>query len=716
MIHNSQRSPLTLRFGLIILLCLVAPVGIFMTYLNLSIGDTFRQSVAETMVTRKQSLETWIETDNLNLRKLSDFILVDPRLQASLASEARGKPLDRDWWLSLARISATSFLLWRDGVPPLLLGVADDEARDLTAAAEDWWRFAAGSRISVINGKVFRFFSLLIPATSPSGASQEAALILARRLDFSSLTWLRDKTGAGVTIIDEVSREAVFSTFPGLLAHQMVATWLSRSRPLPVDGMQAATWQGQGYNSLSFILKIDPSSRLRAVIATPDRFNAQLDITKPILMVAILIILMIIFFGFLMTKLIIGPILSLSYAVDSLRLHLRQNGPLVSIPIRSNDEIGDLARAINELGQELGLSSEKIAEQRSEIIAYTHSLEERVQERTRELEDARMRAEIANQHKSKFLVNMNHELRTPLNSISGITDLLRYGAYEKDEEVAALLVKISELLEQNREVSLSLRISLAIAAQSLTVGSGGKRAIVEVLQQQLSTLPGGPGPEITALIMEALRLVGEEDRQILRAYNNIHDAGNSLLGIIDEVINLSRIESGVINIEPTRIRIAELISSCMVHAEAYALYRGKLHHFELTKTIDPELPEWICLDSQKIKQVVLNLLTNAIKYTDSGRVQLRVGLQVEESRTMVLCSVQDTGRGISDKDRPVMFMEFGRSFEVREIEGTGLGLALSKRLVERHGGAMGFTSQPGRGSTFWFTLPLVLEVEKPGQA
>ena len=151
----------------------------------------------------------------------------------------------------------------------------------------------------------------------------------------------------------------------------------------------------------------------------------------------------------------------------------------------------------------------------------------------------------------------------------------------------------------------------------------------------------------------------------------------------------------------------------MAHAEAYAQYQGKLDNFGLTRSIDAAVPEYLMLDAQKVKQVLLNLLTNAVKYTERGQVHLNIGLQVEESRTMLQCSVRDTGRGISDKDRSMMFMEFGRSFEVREIEGTGLGLALSKKLVERHGGSMGFSSEVGRGSVFWFTLPLVVAETPP---
>jgi signal transduction histidine kinase len=708
MMQKSSRWPLNVRFGLITLCCLVVPVGILLTYLNLSIGDSFRGSVLESMKLRRDFLQSWFDQESRLLGRLSDFIGRDMRLRLAASESSASEPAQDDWWQNLASISGASFLYWPEDRSPRILGVADNTGRAVAGDVQDWWRDTTLPRLAVVGGKVYRFQTMPLPPDLRTG--RRDSLLLVRLLDLSGLPWLHDQSGAGITIIDMASRQAVFSTFPDILAHQMVATWLSATTGGPADDQHMHTnrWQGQGYNSLGFAMEWVSRSHLLCVIAAPDRFNPMVDITKPILIVAGLIILMIALFGYLMTRIVIGPILSLSYAVESLRLHLRQHSPLVTIPVRRNDEIGDLAKAINELGQELGLSSEKISEQRSEIIAYTHSLEDRVQERTRELEDARLRAEIANQHKSKFLVNLNHELRTPLNAISGITDLLRYGAYEKHQEVAALLDQICRLLEAAGELPPDVVRSLRIAADSLSDDSGGKRTILEVLRFRLETMATPSVAEARGLLDEAMSLVDEEDRQFMKAYNNIHEAGGSLLTLIDEVINLSRIESGVIIIEPTRIRLADLVSSCMVHAEAYAQYHGKLNAFDITRTIAPEVPEWVCLDSQKVKQVLLNLLTNAVKYTDRGQVHLHLSLQVEGSDTMLLCSVQDTGRGISDKDRPVMFMEFGRSFEVREIEGTGLGLALSKKLIERHGGAMGYTSELGRGSTFWFTVPLVV--------
>jgi two-component system sensor histidine kinase TorS len=96
-------------------------------------------------------------------------------------------------------------------------------------------------------------------------------------------------------------------------------------------------------------------------------------------------------------------------------------------------------------------------------------------------------------------------------------------------------------------------------------------------------------------------------------------------------------------------------------------------------------------------------MTNGVKYTQTGRVFLSV--EMKPKTDDILFSVLDTGIGIADSDKKVIFTEFGRAFAVRDIEGTGLGLALSKKLIIAHGGRIGFESELGKGSLFWFSLP-----------
>jgi len=135
--------------------------------------------------------------------------------------------------------------------------------------------------------------------------------------------------------------------------------------------------------------------------------------------------------------------------------------------------------------------------------------------------------------------------------------------------------------------------------------------------------------------------------------------------------------------------------------------RAQNHGIDLGLEVDPKVGV-IQADERKVKQVVLNLLSNAVKFTqDGGRIAVRATLDTDH----VEVAVQDTGIGIAPEDREAVFEEFkqvGRDY-TKKAEGTGLGLALTRRIVELHGGRIWLESTPGEGSTFTFTLPLTQE-------
>ena len=184
--------------------------------------------------------------------------------------------------------------------------------------------------------------------------------------------------------------------------------------------------------------------------------------------------------------------------------------------------------------------------------------------------------------------------------------------------------------------------------------------------------------------------------------DNLHEinkAGKHLLSLINEILDLAKIEAGRIELSPQSLCLSDLVNESLSLVSSLATVRQvKLHH-----ELSPELMVWA--DSLRLKQVLLNLLSNAIKYNRTGgEVWLRA-MQVNE--IMLRVSVQDTGPGIAQADQAMLFQAFHRfNAEHSAVEGTGIGLNITRELVQLMGGEMGVDSEPGRGSTFWFEIPV----------
>lgn len=257
-----------------------------------------------------------------------------------------------------------------------------------------------------------------------------------------------------------------------------------------------------------------------------------------------------------------------------------------------------------------------------ELEALTVSLEQKVQERTAELQTARDQAVMATRHKSEFLASMSHELRTPLNAVIGFSEVL---------------------LE---------------------------------------------------------RMFGDLNPKQEEYLQDVYSSGRHLLALINDILDLSKVEAGRIELEPTVFHLPSTIDS----AVALVRERAVRHRIALKTDVDPRLGDCHA-DERKIKQVLLNLLSNAIKFTpDGGSIRVEAGLSDDSAEI----SVTDTGVGIPEEDQARIFEEFYRAKGdlPNKREGTGLGLSLAKKFVELHGGHIRVKSEVGKGSTFTFTVPL----------
>ncbi len=190
-------------------------------------------------------------------------------------------------------------------------------------------------------------------------------------------------------------------------------------------------------------------------------------------------------------------------------------------------------------------------------------------------------------------------------------------------------------------------------------------------------------------------------RQMLE---RLRSSGELLLGIANDMLDLSRIEAGQLPLEPQPIAVGERVREAVGLLAATASAKG----IGLVCNIPP-LPPLLWCDPQRLQQVVLNLVINAIKFTHQGGITVDVDILEADGDTVRLCvCVSDTGIGIAPEALPRLFEPFsqlGASPQGR-AEGSGLGLAIARRLVEAMGGGIDVESTPGEGSTFWFTLPL----------
>jgi signal transduction histidine kinase/CheY-like chemotaxis protein len=303
----------------------------------------------------------------------------------------------------------------------------------------------------------------------------------------------------------------------------------------------------------------------------------------------------------------------------------------------------------------------------------------------------------------------------PLNQLSNVAERFRMGdrtfrsRIRRGDEIGLLSATFDDMADEVGSMLNNLEVQVATRTADLeraTAEAQTARATAEQANDLKTQFLANMSHELrtplnsiinfTRILSVGMR--GPINEAQLDYLNRVHQSGEHLLGLINDILDLSKIEAGRMELVKEPLQIPELVQGVM--ATAAGLVRGK--SIELRQDIAPDLPI-IEADRTRIRQVLLNLLSNAAKFTDSGTITVRAALEGDK----LVLSVQDSGIGIAPEHLTAVFEEF-RQIEGdvnRRYEGTGLGLTICRRLVELHGGQIWVESTLGVGSTFSFSLP-----------
>ncbi|MGN1198790.1 MAG: ATP-binding protein [Acetatifactor sp.] len=331
---------------------------------------------------------------------------------------------------------------------------------------------------------------------------------------------------------------------------------------------------------------------------------------------------------------------------------------------------------------------------------------------------------ILDEHFRLFLVNKYGRELLGIHKIENqkLSELFQSSEEEADRLLAGVLRDnkgVAELVSVHGEVSCSLNFSVArdfhedpycivCFVYDLTKEKNMLEQLVranEAKSQFLANMSHEIRTPINGILGMDSMLLKECKDEVLREYaKNIQSAGQSLLSIINDILDISKIESGKLEILPIKYELFSILNDC------YNLTKAKLQEkpLEFEIRVNENLPSWLYGDEVRIRQIINNFLSNAVKYTKQGKVTFCLDYeQKSDEQIRLVISVADTGIGIREEDLGKLFTSFTRIEEKRNrnIEGTGLGLNLTKNLVDLMGGEVIVESTYGRGSCFTARIP-----------
>lgn len=429
----------------------------------------------------------------------------------------------------------------------------------------------------------------------------------------------------------------------------------------------------------------------------------------------------IVFIAFYLARYFTRPIITLTEKTR----HIMQGDFTQRISVKSSDEVGALATAFNKMSSELAASYQ----------ALEHKVEERtiaLKQKMQELKNAHAKDDAILSSIGDGLIVTDAQGRILLiNAIAA--DLLGWdrqkiigndiGAYETFDEAGTPLPKGEQPMQValktgekvNRYIKSSTKKVLNVTASPVlqhrrTVGAiqiirdstrekeidRMKTEFISIASHQLRTPLSAIRWFVEMLLSGDTGKLKPEQQEFAQ---NIEDSTERMIELVNSLLNISRIESGRIIIDPKPTDLHELVSGIINDLKGKTAEKKQT----LVISIHKDLP-LINLDQRLIGQVYLNLLTNAIKYTPKGG---EISVFVSRKGGEIISQVTDNGYGIPKSEQGKMFQKFFRASNIAKVEtdGTGLGMYLIKSVVETSGGKIWFESEEGKGSTFWFSLP-----------